>query len=274
MMENEPVKDASVMRLVDAHCHLQDEEFDQDRDYVVERARESGIISIVTSSLNILDASKAIAVSKKYPKYVYVCIGSNPSNLDPKETRDLMSFIKTHKSDIVGVGEVGLDYYWVSENRYREIQRNFFREGIGFAEELGLPLIVHSRSAGKYAVQILLETEFRWVLMHAFDGRVGWAIKAAQEGVYFSIPTSVWHSKQKQKLVKALSLGSLLVESDAPVLSPFKKERNESANLVYTVRKIAQLKGVSIDEVAEITTENARKLFKLKTKHLQRVPEE
>jgi TatD DNase family protein len=259
------------MRLVDAHCHLQDEEFDLDRDYVVEKARESGVTSIVTSSLNTLDAPKALAVSRKYPDYVYVCIGSNPSNLDPEETRDLMSFIRTHRSSIVGVGEVGLDYYWVKDHRYREIQRNFFREWIGFTEELCLPLIVHSRSAGKYAVQILLETEFRRVLMHAFDGRVSWAVKAAQEGVFFSIPASVWHSKQKQKLVKALPLDSLLVESDAPVLSPVREERNEPANIVYAVGKIAQLKGVSKDDVAEITTENARKLFKLKTKHLQRV---
>lgn len=262
------VKDASVMRLVDAHCHLQDEEFDQDRNYVVERARERGVVSIVTSSLNSLDASKALAIGRNYPDYVYVCIGSNPSNLDLKETRDLMSIIKKHRSGIVGVGEVGLDYYWVRENQYREIQRNLFQEWIGFAEELRLPLIVHSRSAGKYAAQILLETEFRQVLMHAFDGRIGWAAKAAREGVYFSIPTSVWHSRQKQKLVKGLPLDSLLVESDAPVLSPIKEERNEPANLVYAVRKIAELKGVSEDEVAEMTTANARKFFSLKTKNL------
>lgn len=257
------------MRLVDAHCHLQDEEFDKDRDYVVKRARERGVISIVTSSLNSLDASKALAIGRNYPDYVYVCIGSSPSNLDLKETSDLMSIIKRHRSGIVGVGEVGLDYYWVRDNQYRELQRNLFKEWLGFAEELRLPLIVHSRSAGKYAVKILLETEFRQVLMHAFDGRIGWAVKAAREGVYFSIPTSVWHSRQKQKLVKGLPLDSLLVESDAPVLSPIKEERNEPANLVYAVRKIAEMKGVSEDEVAEITTMNARKFFNLKTKNLK-----
>jgi TatD DNase family protein len=264
-----PVKDASVMRLVDAHCHLEDEEFDQDRDYVVERARESGVVSIVTSSLNSLDASKALAVGRNYPDYVYVCIGSNPSNLDLKETSYLMSIIEKHRSSIVGVGEVGLDYYWVRENQYREIQRSLFREWIRFVEELRLPLIVHSRSAGKYAVQILLETNFRQVLMHAFDGRIGWAAKAAREGVYFSIPTSVWHSRQKQKLVKELPLDSLLVESDSPVLSPIEEKRNEPANLVYAVRRIAELKGVSEDEVAEKTTVNARKFFNLKTRNLQ-----
>jgi TatD DNase family protein len=260
------------MKLVDAHCHLQDEEFDEDRDHVLKRAQESGVVSIITSSLNTREASKALSIHRQYLDYVYVCIGSDPSNLDAKDTLDLMSFIRKYRSDIVGIGEVGLDYYWVKENQYREIQRNLFRDWIRFAEELRLPLIVHSRSAGKYAVQILLETEFRQVLMHAFDGRVGWAIEAAKEGVYFSIPTSVCRSKQKQKLVKALPLDSILVESDAPVLSPIREERNEPANLVYSVRRIAELKGVSKDEVAEITTENARTLFKLRAKYIQRVP--
>jgi TatD DNase family protein len=253
------------MRLVDSHCHLQDEEFDEDREQVVQRARVAGVTSIITSSLSHADASKVLENAEKYRGYVQACIGLDPANLDPGEVEKVREFIRVHKNEIAGVGEVGLDYYWVRENRPRGLQIRLFREWIWLAEELRLPLIVHSRSAGKYAVQILLESDFTRVLMHAYDGRVGWAIKAAEEGLRFSIPTSVWHSEQKQKLVKMLPLDSLLVETDAPVLSPIRGERNEPANVIYAVKKIAELKDVSEAEVAETTTKNANSLFQLRT---------
>ncbi len=194
---------------------------------------------------------------------MYACIGLDPGSLEPEEAEEVRKSIAANKDLIVGIGEVGLDYYWVREESGRERQKRLFREWIELAEKLHLPLVVHSRSAGKYAIRILLESGFRRVLMHAYDGRVGWAMKAAEEGVHFSIPTSVWHSRQKQKLAKTLPLECLVVESDAPVLSPIRGERNEPANLVYAVRKIAELKGLSEKKVAITTTENARRLFGL-----------
>lgn len=255
--------DALAMGLIDAHCHLQDEEFEKDRDEIVERSRWAGITSIVTSSLSRTDASKVLEITGKYRGYVYACIGLDPADLDPKEAEGVKEFIRMYRNKIVGVGEVGLDYYRVRENGSRDLQIRLFKEWVDLAEELHLPLIVHSRSAGKRAVQVLLEIGFTRVLMHAYDGRAGWALKAAEEGMRFSIPTSVWHSEQKQKLVKALPLDSLLVETDAPVLSPIRGEHNEPANLIYAVKKIAELKGVSEVEVAQITTKNAKSFFQL-----------
>jgi TatD DNase family protein len=251
------------MNLVDAHCHLQDEAFNEDRDEVVRRARQAGVTSIITSSLSLVDASRILEIAERFRNYVYACIGLDPSNLELKEAEETRKLIETYEDLIVGIGEVGLDYYWVRKESDRELQKRLFQEWIELAQELHLPLVVHSRSAGKYAIQILLESGFRRVLMHAYDGRVGWAMKAAEEDVYFSIPTSVWHSRQKQKLAKALPLEHLTVESDAPVLSPIRGERNEPANLVYAVKKIAELKGLSEKEVAVTTTKNARKLFGL-----------
>jgi len=251
------------MRLVDAHCHLHDKMFDRDRDDVVERASKSDVVFMITSSLSRTDASKVLEIKTKYPSTVGVCIGSDPLNLNMKDVKRIRAFARKHKNTILGIGEVGLDYYWVRENEHRETQIRLFREWIRFAEELHLPLIVHSRSAGKYAVKILLESRFKRILMHAYDGRTGWAIKATEEGLRFSIPTSVWYSKQKQKLVKALPLNSLLVETDAPVLSPIRGNRNEPANLIYAIRKIAELKEVSDNEVAETTTRNAEELFQI-----------
>ena len=251
------------MRLVDAHCHLQDEEFDKDRDVIVKRSCQAGIASIVTSSLNRTDAPKALRIAEEYRGYVHPCIGLDPANLDPNEMEEIKEFIRIHENKIVGIGEVGLDYYRVRERESRELQTDFLREWIELAEELRLPLIVHSRSAGKYAVQVLLESGFTRILMHAYDGRASWALKAAEEGLYFSIPTSIWHSEQKQKLVKALPLNCLLIETDAPALSPIRGERNEPANLIYAVKKIAELKDLPEVEVAEATTKNAENFFQL-----------
>ena len=256
--------DPSNMKLIDVHCHLQDGAFDVDRDEIVRRARQASVASIVISSLSLVDAPKTLEVARRYQDCVYVCIGLNPTHLDFEEVEEVRGFIRTFKNRIVGVGEVGLDYYWVREEKSRELQIRLLKEWIGFSEEIDLPLVIHSRSAGKYVIQILLNRGFKRVIMHAYDGRAGWAVKAAEEGIYFSIPTSVWHSRQKQKLVKALPLESLMVESDAPVLSPMRGDRNEPANLVYAIRRIAELKDLPEEEVADTTTRNAEKFFQLK----------
>ena len=134
---------------------------------------------------------------------------------------------------------------------------------IQLAKELDKPLIIHSRSAGKYAIEILIEEEANHVLMHAFDGKWRYAQEGAKYGYYFSIPTSVVRSKQKQKLVRMLPLENLMVETDSPVLSPVQGERNKPSNLPYAIKKIAELKRNNFEEIAKITTENARKFFKL-----------
>ncbi|RLE51055.1 MAG: hypothetical protein DRJ33_06580, partial [Candidatus Methanomethylicota archaeon] len=115
----------------------------------------------------------------------------------------------------------------------------------------------------KYALDVLYGESADLILMHAFDGSANYAVNAAKRGYFFSIPTSVWFSQQKQKLVKRLPLENLLVETDAPVLSPVKNARNEPANLHYAIRKIAEIKRVSLEKVAEVTYENAKNLFRL-----------
>ena len=253
------------MRLVDAHCHLHEEEFDADRELVIERARRAGVIAMLTSSLNLAEAGKALELARAHEGVVFACIGFDPTIDDEQELAAVMEFIRQHAREIVAIGEVGLDYYWVREREARERQVERFRAWIRLAAELGLPLVVHSRSAGKYAIQVLLEEGYDRVLMHAFDGRVGWALKGAREGgFYFSIPTSVVRSQQKQKLAKALPLENLMVETDAPVLAPVRGQRNEPANLPLAVKAIAELKGLSFEEVAEVTYENAKRFFGLR----------
>ncbi|MEM4169897.1 MAG: TatD family hydrolase, partial [Thermoproteota archaeon] len=135
---------------------------------------------------------------------------------------------------------------------------------IELAKRLNVPIIVHSRSAGREAIDILIENDAKRVLMHAFDGKASYAIRGVEAGFFFSIPPSIVRSPQKQKLAARLPLENILLESDSPVLGvdPFK--RNEPANIVFSLREIARVKKVDEDTVAEETTRNALKLFGLR----------
>ena len=156
---------------------------------------------------------------------------------------------------------MGLDHWVVKDATDRDLQRQIFAEFIALSNELNLPLNVHSRSAGRVTVQFLKEQGARRVLLHAFDGKASAALQGAAVGFFFSIPPSVIRSVQKQKLVRALPLERLLLETDSPVLGPDPAARNEPRNLRVACQAVADLKGVPFEEVAERTTANARQLF-------------
>ncbi len=248
--------------MIDVHCHLHDEVFDKDRDKVVERAKKRGLKYIITAVIRPEEISKALEVFRRYGGFVQLTIGHDPVLVDKEVFEKQMESIRKNIDLIVGIGEVGLDYWCVRDHEARKLQEKFFIEWIEFSRTYNLPLIVHSRSAGKYAIKVLLENKFYNAIMHAYDGSVGYAMEAAKYGVMFSIPPSVTYSVQKQKLVKKLSLENLLLETDSPVLAPIKGERNEPSNIIYSAKKIAEIKGVSLEKVVEITTENALEIFK------------
>ena len=141
------------------------------------------------------------------------------------------------------------------------MQRAIFRGFIELGRELDLPLNVHSRSAGRHVVDVLLEASASRVQLHAFDGKASAALPALEAGYFFSIPPSILRSEQKQKLVKKLPLSNLLIETDSPVLGPAPRERNEPANAVLAVKAIAEIKGVSEAEVMEAVAENEARLY-------------
>ncbi len=255
---------AHPLQLVDCHCHLEDETFDQDLDQVIERAKRAGLVAIVTSPIRPEHVEKALSIMERYKGLVYVSLGLEPTILDEKAVEEQMRRARELADRIVAIGEVGLDYYYVRDHALREKQVEFFRKWIRLAMELDLPLVVHSRSAGKYALKVVLEEGYTRVLMHAFDGRASYAVEAAREGILFSIPPSIAYAKQKQELAKRLPLESLVLETDAPVMAPVRGTRNEPANARVSAEKIAELKGVSLEEVAAATTRNARKFFHIK----------
>jgi TatD DNase family protein len=248
---------------VDVHCHLGDEAFTNDIEMVLDRALHQNVNSIISSTVSLPEALRSLKISAQHSNLVYTSIGSDPSQLDDKLVRPIIETVRANIARIVGIGEVGLDHYWVTDPNSRNHQLKLFKEWIMLAAELELPLTVHSRSAGYETLETIKSSNLRRVLMHAYDGKVGHAMQAAESGILFSIPTSVVHSEQKQKLVRRLPLENLVLETDSPVLSPIEGQRNEPANLKYSLFKISELKQMDGESVAEITTRNATRFFNL-----------
>jgi TatD DNase family protein len=242
--------------LVDTHCHLDFDVFDQDRDAVVRRASD---MVIVNSTVEPQLVEKALSFREKYDN-VYCMIGVSASETDKGVFNRMVELISENQDRIVGVGEAGLDYYWIKDEKGRLTERAHFLEIVNLSRELGLPLLVHSRDAESDCISILAEAGVK-AIMHCFSGTVEEAKRAVELGCLISVPTSIMYSKSKQKLVKALPLEQLVVETDAPYLAPIRGERNEPANVKATCEKIADMVGAGVSSVEDVTTENALKFL-------------
>jgi len=246
--------------LIDVHAHLTDPSF-KDLPEVLRRARAAGVKKIIMSITDPAEFVRAREVLSMDPGYLYLTAGFDPTVLLEEKYNQFKELLRL--GDIVGIGEVGLDHFYVRDHSQRVLQEAFFRSSIRLAIERDLPLVVHSRSAGHDALEVLYSEGAERVLMHAFDGKSGDALSATKRGFFFSIPTSVVHSEQKQKLARLLPLGSLMLETDSPVLTPVRGERNEPANLILGARKIAEIKHVKVEEVVRVTVANAERFFRL-----------
>jgi TatD DNase family protein len=248
------------MLLIDAHAHMADKAFAADLEAVLEAAAEAGVGGIMTVGENLEDAHRVLELAEKF-SLLKPCAGLYPETLDLAMAEAMVAFIRAHRDRLVGIGEVGLDHWVVKEAEEWAIQEQTFAQFVALSEECDLPLNVHSRSAGRHTIRFLREKGARKVLMHAFDGKASAALEGIEAGYYFSIPPSVVRSPQKQKLLRHLPLDRLLLESDSPVLGPDPTARNEPKNIVVACEAIASAKGVSMEEAARVTTENALRLF-------------
>jgi TatD DNase family protein len=247
-------------QIVDTHTHLCDPVFDDDREDVLGSARAVGIGAIVLVGENVNDAVKNLELARQHP-ILKPAAGLYPENLDPDAADAVIAFIREHRSRLVAIGEVGLDHWVVKIDEGKALQEYLFGRFIALAHELDLPLNVHSRSAGKKAVDLLLARDARRVQFHAFDGKASSALPAVEAGYYFSVPPSVIRSRQKQKLIKALPLSCLLLETDSPVLGPVPGKRNEPSNITIAIDAVADIKGIPKEAVIEAAAENAGALY-------------
>ncbi|XP_055465207.1 putative deoxyribonuclease TATDN3 isoform X2 [Psammomys obesus] len=256
--------------LVDCHCHLSAPDFDSDLDDVLERARKANVMAIVAVAEHAGEFERIIQLSERYTGFILPCLGVHPvQELSPEKSRsatikDLdvaLPIIENYKDRLLAVGEVGLDFSprFAGTDEEKEEQRQVLIKQVQLAKRLNVPLNVHSRSAGRPTLSLLREQGAEQVLLHAFDGRPSVAMEGVKAGYYFSIPPSIVRSGQK--LVKQLPLSSICLETDSPALGPEKQTRNEPCNVSISAEFIAQVKGISVEEVREVTTQNALKLF-------------
>ncbi|XP_055000597.1 putative deoxyribonuclease TATDN3 isoform X4 [Sorex araneus] len=237
--------------LVDCHCHLCAPEFDDDLDDVLEKAKQANVKALVVVAEHSGEFEKIIRLSERYDGFVLPCLGVHPiQGLSLADQRSVAL-------------KVGLDFSprLASTDEQKEEQRQVFIRQIQLAKRLGLPLNVHSRSAGRPTISLLKEQGADQVLLHAFDGRPSVAMDGVQAGFFFSIPPSIIRSGQKQKLVQQLPLSSICLETDSPALGPEKQVRNEPCNAWVAAEYIAQVKGLRVEDVVAATTQNALRLF-------------
>lgn len=250
-----------VIDMIDCHAHLCSEIYEKAGKNAINLADQaflSGVSSIIINAFNEIEIRRVLRLVRIFAGKIFMSIGAVAYNTDEDYVLSQINLIKKYRRMIVAIGEVGLDYY---RSKEKELQIKNFKSFISLSEMYGLPLIVHSRSAGKYAIDILIEEKVDDVLMHAFDGKASVAMKGASHGFLFSIPPRI--SPQREKLIKRLPLENLLLESDAPALAPVKGELNYPENIRISAMLISKIKNISLEKVIDTTTENTKKLFKI-----------
>lgn len=251
--------------LIDTHSHIDMPDFD-DLDDVIARAKEDGVEKIVIPSVDRSSFNKVIEISQIY-EGVYCALGIHPTEAQGAIAEDYESIIKlASHPKVVGIGECGLDHYW--DKSYIKEQNECFLKQIEIAKSLNKALIVHDRDAHKDTFDILtqnLKDEIP-VIMHCFSGSLEFARECIKKGFYIALGGVVTfkNAKKAHEIAKEIPLEYLLLETDAPYLTPipFRGKRNEPAYVKYVAEEIANIRGVSFDEVAKATTENARNIFK------------
>jgi len=246
--------------LIDVHTHLDSKSFRKDLTEVIERAKQENVVAIVNNGLNIESNRKTLELSKKY-SIIKPSLGLYPLDalkLSEEEIEKEIEFIK--KSKHVAISEVGLDYL-TSKDKKQEI---IFEKFISLAEKLKIPIIVHSRKAEEECLNLLISSKIKKVILHCFNGDKKQIKLAEKNNFMFSIPTIITRSKHFQDLVKNVSLKNILTETDAPLLSPFPKTRNEPAFIKETIKQIAVDKRLNEQEVEKIIFMNYQSTFLLK----------
>lgn len=261
-----------TLALVDSHCHLNYPDFSEDRDIVIQRAKEQGISVMQTICTKITEFEEIKSIAEQYES-IYCSVGIHPHEVETQPILSAEDIVKhTQHDKVIGIGETGLDYFY--EHSPRALQQQSFKAHIAAARETQLPLIVHTRDADEDTIEILQSEMQKGAfpgLIHCFSSTRELAEKSMEMGLYISISGIVTFKKAQElkDIVKDIPLEKMLVETDAPFLAPvpYRGKRNEPAYTRETAAYIAQLKGITIEEVAKQTTENFYRLFSKSKRH-------
>jgi len=255
------------MELFDSHAHYNDEKFENDRDDLIKSIYNSGITKIVNAGYSIESSKKAVEISEKY-EFVYATVGVSPNDIENLDNNYISKIeeMAQHKK-VVAIGEIGLDYYWNKENK--EEQKEVFIRQIELANKLNLPIVIHTREAVMDTIDILknkIECTKKGVF-HCCPLNVELVKEALKLGFYISFagPVTFKNSKNASQIIEMVPIDKILVETDSPYLSPepIRGTRNDSRNVKYIAQKIAEVKNMSLEEVAMQTYKNAKMIFNI-----------
>ena len=250
------------MEFFDSHSHYNDEKFDEDREQILEEIYKAGVTKVIVAGYDINSSKKAVDLSKKY-KYIYAICGISPNDIAETENEIEQQIEQIQKiaqsTKVVGIGEIGLDYYWNQENK--ELQKKAFINQIKLADKMDLPIIIHTREAVMDTIQILKENiPKRKGVFHCCPLNIELVKEGLKLGFYISLagPITFKNSKNADEIIQMIPLEKMLIETDSPYLAPEPNRgtRNDSRNLKYLVEKIAQVKQREPEEIARITYNN------------------
>ena len=250
--------------IIDSHAHYDDEAFEEDRDNLLESMQSNGIEKIINVGANIKGSRTSIALSEQYP-FIYAAVGVHPSDTEELD-EEKIAWLKevSKKEKVIAIGEIGLDYYWPEPDR--KIQKKWFIRQMELAQEVNLPVIIHSRDAAQDTIEILKQFPANGVI-HCYSYTKESAKEFLKMGYYFGIGgvLTFKNAKKLKEAVMEIPIERILLETDSPYLAPEpnRGKRNSSLNIPYVVKELAQLKGISEEEVINITTENTKRLFHL-----------
>lgn len=258
--------------MIDSHCHLLYPGLREKVDEVIKHAQHI-LDAVITCGLpfdrekapGFPGALESLRLAQKYPGFIFVTLGLHPTQvneLSSREVEEYLLFVESKKDEIVGIGEVGLDRFWIKDELEHRRAREVFEKFLTLAEKLEKPVVIHSRKAEEEVVDILSSYSLKGVLMHSFTGSMTVAKMALDRGYFFSVNYRVTNTKTMRKIAKNFPLEVILVETDAPFLSP-EGGINTPLSVQLVVEEIAKLRGSPKEEIDRLTTWNAVKFFNL-----------
>ena len=257
------------MELFDSHCHLDDEKFSEDRQAVIENIFSSKVTKLISAGYSLESSKRALELANNYSQ-IYTVSGISPNDI-PENVEKLQAEIyeieKLAKNQkVVGIGEIGLDYYWNKENK--ELQKYAFIKQIELSNKLKLPIVIHTREAVMDTIEILKENPVnKKGVFHCCPLNPELVKEALKLGFYISFagPVTFKNSKNADEVIRLKKKKKMLIETDSPYLSPEpnRGKRNDSSNVRYIAEKIAKVKGYTLEEVAKITYDNACRIFEI-----------
>lgn len=250
--------------IFDTHSHYDDEKFNPDREELLNALQSQGVSFAVTCGCDLITTEINKKLAEKYD-YIYFAAGFHPENLEDASLKDLIKIEEYAKNPkCVAIGEIGLDYYWMSSGK--EIQQEFFIKQIELAKSLDMPVIVHDRDAHGDTLDILKRTQPKGVV-HCFSGSKEMANEIIKIGMYIGLNgvATFKNARKSLEVVKEIPIERLVLETDCPYLAPepHRSKRNDSSLIVHIASKIAETLGMETQQILNITSENAKKLYNL-----------